>query len=192
MTIYSRKHPPKGFYIYAYMRVSDSLVAKKGTPYYIGKGTNTRAWNSKGHTVKPLSDFSNIVICESELTNLGAQALERRLIRWYGRIDINSGILRNKDDGGDSGGNYSACRLSKFPKAGPGHHLFGKTPWNKGKIGVQPKHKITPEHIELLRNAKIKWHQSAPKLKCTHCNKEFDGLNFKRWHGDKCKMSRNA
>jgi hypothetical protein len=28
---------------------------------------------------------------------------------------------------------------------------------------------------------------AAPKIKCYHCNKEVDSMNYARWHGDKCK-----
>jgi hypothetical protein len=101
MTIYSKTNPPEGFYVYAYIRSKDSETAKAGTPYYIGKGCGKRAWTKGKGEVYPPKNNTLIVFAETNLTEVGALALERRLIRWYGRVDLGSGILRNKTDGGD-------------------------------------------------------------------------------------------
>lgn len=115
MTIYSKTNIPSAFYVYAYIRSKDSSTAKAGTPYYIGKGTHKRAWYKANDEVPKPTNSDFIIIVEANLSEIGALALERRLIRWYGRKDINTGILRNKTDGGDGtyGAKQSASQIAK-------------------------------------------------------------------------------
>lgn len=118
------------YYVYAYVRNKDSATAKSGTPYYIGKGKNNRAWNSHRNVRTP-KDMRYIIILESNLTNLGACALERRYIKWYGRKNNNTGILMNKTDGGEGTDGHKDSWSTRAKKSlankGPNNNMYGKS-----------------------------------------------------------------
>ena len=63
------------YYVYAYLRSKDSKTAKAGTPYYIGKGKNRRAFEPHSNIPVP-KDKTKIVFVETNLTNVGALAIE--------------------------------------------------------------------------------------------------------------------
>jgi len=96
--IYNRFNPPLDYYVYWYLR-------EDNTPYYIGKGKNDRAW-SIAHLVELPSDCSKIQILAHRLDENEAYTLEIKLISYYGRADISSGILQNKTAGGPGVSSY--------------------------------------------------------------------------------------
>jgi hypothetical protein len=106
------------YYVYAYLRSKDSITAKAGTPYYIGKGKDLRAFSPHPGVTLP-KDKSLIVLLETNLSNIGSLAIERRLIRWFGRKDLNTGILLNKTDGGEgsAGIKFSESHRAKISEA---------------------------------------------------------------------------
>lgn len=82
------------YYIYSYLREDLS-------PYYIGKGSGRRAYTKGPKEVRPPRDKSRVRILKADLTEEEAFLLEKLYILMFGRIDLGTGILRNKSDGGD-------------------------------------------------------------------------------------------
>lgn len=181
------------YYVYQYVR-------EDGTPYYIGKGKNDRAYSK--HSINLPIDNSRIHILQENLNENDAHELEIYLISKYGRKDIGTGILRNKTNGGEGVSGYIVSeetkrKISKALKGIPGKALTketkekiskslkGKIPWNKGKLGVQ-------KHSDETK-AKISMKQRGKKLgsygisTCPHCNKQGGKNAMLRYHFKNCK-----
>jgi hypothetical protein len=88
----SSNSPEPIYYVYAYLR-------EDGSPYYIGKGKNKRAYSNK-HAVN-LPPHQRIIFLAKSLYNSEAILLEKKLIKEFGRKDNGTGILRNLTDGGE-------------------------------------------------------------------------------------------
>jgi hypothetical protein len=172
MSLYSFQ-TPVGFYVYAYIRAD-------GTPYYIGKGVGRRAVQK--HNIHIPQNPSHIVVCEQNLTELGALAIERRLISWYGRVDLGTGCLRNLTAGGDN------SKISPTTRQKMSAARLGRTnPWmievNSRRKGVSTslKGQCKADGHKLKIAAALKG-RPKPKTVCRLVDrKELTLSNFNKW-----------
>jgi hypothetical protein len=135
------------YYVYAYLKKSD------GQPYYIGKGKGKR-YQEYHPGISVPKDKSQIVFLETNLSNVGACALERRYIEWYGRKDLGTGPLLNRTLGGE--GNTS--RRSLQWRLNHSKTMTGRThskATRKKLKSIDRSYMKTPEYKEKMRLAKL-------------------------------------
>jgi hypothetical protein len=160
------------YYVYAYLRTD-------GTPYYIGKGKDNRAFVKH----KTPQDRSRIIILQNNLTEEKAHSLETTLIFWYGRKDLGTGILRNLTDGGEgmSGFKHSESTKDKLrvPKSeSTKAKMRGeKSADHKEKIRNANRCKVVdPLYLAKLRKPKLNKSNYKRKFTQEHCDNIRKGI----------------
>ena len=153
------------YYVYQYLRTD-------GTPYYIGKGKNRRAY-VKQRVIPLPTNKSLIQFIAHKLSETEAFILEAKLIKHYGRKDLGTGILHNKTDGGEGTRKpYKKVAWNKGLKQSPEHNA---------KISLSLKqYKRTDEHQQNLNQSLKgrppsflgKHHTKETKRKLSELNKK--------------------
>jgi hypothetical protein len=142
------------YYTYAYLR-------RDGTPYYIGKGKKTRAYD-KTHSVKVPSNKKRILILKKNLTEKEAYKHERYMIAVLGRKDNGTGILRNLTNGGEGndywrGKKRSAEDCFKMRLARLGKKMPEETKHKiKNALLTSPKKKRIPITLQNVTTLEVK------------------------------------
>ena len=200
----------KGYYVYAYIRSVDSNNGCAGSPYYIGKGKGRRLYEKHGIHIP--ADKRYIVVLEQNLSEIGAFALERRLIKWWGRINTGTGVLRNLTDGGEGSAgarlvhstesNAKRSATLRGRKKGPNsaEHNKNISLAKKGKVG-KPQSEESKRKNSLSNKGRIVSKETGNKIslaktgrpcpqkivECPYCKKTGGNSNMKRFHFDNCK-----
>ena len=140
------------YYVYMYLR-------EDGTPYYVGKGKDDRAYHKHKRVKPPAKD--RIVFPYNNLTEKESLEKEMELIAKYGRKDIGTGILRNLTDGGEG---TSGRILSDNTKTKIGNSNRGKkrTQETIDKLKSFTGRKLTQETIEKRRQTNMIKFGGAP------------------------------
>lgn len=156
------------YYVYAYLRTD-------GTPYYIGKGVGQRAWKHvKRDPTHPPADPNRIVLLRENLSESQAFDIEKQLISQYGRLDIGTGILRNRTNGGEGAGGVIRPRLT-CAKCGK-----DSDPGNYKKY-----------HGDACTGTRGQIKLIGPST-CPYCGITCRGCNYKKYHGEMCWKNPNG
>jgi hypothetical protein len=176
------------YYTYAYLR-------EDRTPYYIGKGTGKRIY-SKQKYIKPPKDKSRIIYLKQNLTEEEAFRHEIYMIDVFGRIDLGTGILHNRTNGGEgvSGLIHSEETKIKMSEARKGekNHNYGKIHSEEHKRKLSEAHNGRTHSEENRKNMseaqKGKIRSEETKIKMSEAKKGENHYLYGKTHSEETKI----
>ena len=121
----------KEYYTYAYLR-------EDKTPYYIGKGKGNRLYKRGSRVFAPPKDKSRIIYLKQNLTEGEAFKHEIYMIAVLGRIDLGTGILHNRTDGGEGISNPSEETRRKMSETHKGKIVSEESRKRIGEANKNP------------------------------------------------------
>lgn len=160
---------PNRFYTYAYLR-------EDGTPYYVGKGNGDRAYNKSKDEIRLPKDKSRIIFLKQNLTEEEAFKHEIYMISVLGRIDLGTGILRNKTDGGEgtSGFVHKEETKEKIRKSMKGENNY----WYRKSHSEETRKKQSEAHKGENNSFYGKLHSEETRRKMSEAHKgKYGGEN---------------
>lgn len=172
--------PPSHFVIYAFYRDRDDEIGKKGTIYYIGKGTPLRpdkcGRQSRKKGAPCPKDKRYRVVLHKNLDQDTAYEYEKNLIQFYGRADLypDWGILLNKTDGGRGAPGVLSHNTGHFNNNRDWFHpVYGEFRKKASCeiIALFPQLKLSKYRLSELQTGKILDYRGWRKLE----NKDAEG-----------------
>jgi hypothetical protein len=144
------------FVVYAYCR-------EDGTFYYIGKGQPGRPYRKRRKGARRPKDPSKILILHQGLSETTAFDYERKLILFYGRKDLGTGLLRNLTDGGEGATGWIITEAERKRRSEEnyfsGKHFVGELNPMYGKerpdLSARNKEKPPAKHTLWFNNGEI-------------------------------------
>jgi hypothetical protein len=182
------------YYVYFYLR-------EDFTPYYVGKGKGKRAYEKHGKLPVP-KNKNKILFVSENLTEINALYLERYYIKWFGRKDNNTGILRNLTDGGDGTSGYKYTKEAKENKENSNLKNRGVIHPTQDTL-VMLKQKKTNKLLYGVENqfqrneirqlsSKLAQKRNSKLATCEYCGKIGQRLGMTPYHFDNCKLNPNS
>lgn len=166
-----QKNIMDNFVVYAYCR-------EDGTFYYIGKGSRKRAYGKRKKGVKPPVDRNRILLLHTGLSEQTAFDYEQKLILFYGRKDLGTGLLRNMTNGGEGVAGWIPSEEWRTKKSasmcGEGNPAY-KDGRSLKPSGYKPRESMAGENNPMY---------GKPRLDVANRNKESCPAKGTKWYNN--------